>query len=626
MNKTLEAGLVLVVAFFIIMGVWRSSEIGLVPGFLFPMDDSYIHLVNARNLAEGHGLTFNTNPRDKGVSTSSIGWTLLLAAGERLGCGVETAARWLGILAYILVVWLTWSLASWVFPFKSLEHSKARTTTALLVALSGNLIWFGLSGMETMVFLALALTAIVTYGNRKYPWMCLALAALAVTRVEGVLLIGTIAGATMASALARMICRFPTQSRRGFALAILLAVIPLMIWFGVVHSMTGHWLPTTLGGKQLSQMHAAVQIASGILHQKLPQDASLPWWRMAIYPVAAVLYGAGFVAGAAYLPGPKIPLPKGAETIADGISVLGLLVFVGMIVLILGTVISWIRRWRGYRIAIPLDQSSHPQSRPWLIRWASKVAMLNERQLALLALGLWVVFHGLAYWHILPIPGTASRYQVPNHQLWWLLLGIAAWKLDGRLWRWRVPVATTLLLLAAWNCVYWQGVYASDCRHMHDVRMKTANWTNVNIPKGAVIAIHDIGMMGWRGGHRIADLGGLTDPEFVGYYRSGHVDRWLAKQGAAYCVLPAKHSSEHAGFYDYAAMLGLDARHGIRLVCIAHFENDYLDWRRGAAPTWNALPAVEVYRIEYVPILRTQRPGPRAPASRININNNASYI
>ena len=158
-----------------------------------------------------------------------------------------------------------------------------------------------------------------------------------------------------------------------------------------------------------------------------------------------------------------------------------------------------------------------------------------------------------------------------------------------------------LALLVVVNAAWWRGVYGADCRHMEQVRLASAAYLANDLPADAVVAAHDIGALGWAGQRRILDMGGLIDPAYMQYAAEGRLRDWFIKEGAGYVVLPDKHSTETAGFYDYAAALGLDEAHGFRLVPLAHFENDYEDWKLGAAPTWNALPGVTVYRLELLP-------------------------
>src|SRR5262245_59945344 len=61
----------------------------------FPLDDSWIHLHFARNLAEGAGFSYNPGHPVAG-STAPL-WTLLLAAGAWLAGASVTLAKVLGV-------------------------------------------------------------------------------------------------------------------------------------------------------------------------------------------------------------------------------------------------------------------------------------------------------------------------------------------------------------------------------------------------------------------------------------------------------------------------------------------------------------------------------------------------
>ncbi len=532
----------------------------------FPMDDAYIHAVYGRNLAELGALTFNTMPPDTGIGTTSIAWTLLLTAGAPV-VGVVWAARLLGMISFLATLALVWVITGWLLP----GRPAARTFVTSLVALSGNLIWFSLSGMETMFWLALGLGAVVAYQARRWWLVGLLIGVMTLTRAEGVVLMAAVWAVELYTT---------RRVSRGLLLATGLMVLLWAPWLLFMQAKTGAWLPTSFSGKK----HAQVRGAVDIVQRSLPEGSAdldqvtnaeqmrLPWWIALLYPAGVIGYGATFVAGAGYLPGPKIPLGGPLGEVSGGLSILGIL---ALLVVFLPTLISGLR---GTAVAArERDAATHS---------------------ALLLLGVWVILHNLAYWYKLPTPGTASRYQVVNHVAWWLLAGLGAVWLEARPKR----AATMLLaLLVVVNAAWWRGVYGADCRHMEQVRLASAAYLANDLPADAVVAAHDIGALGWAGQRRILDMGGLIDPAYMQYAAEGRLRDWFIKEGAGYVVLPDKHSTETAGFYDYAAALGLDEAHGFRLVPLAHFENDYEDWKLGAAPTWNALPGVTVYRLELLP-------------------------
>ena len=116
----------------------------------FPMDDAYIHFVYARNLSEQGALFFN-HAGEKGVGTSSLLWVLLLAVGNHIGLPINGLAILLGLVSLSAVgVGLYLLLRPHLQPLPVLACS-------LFVVLSGHMLWFSLSGMETTLFLALGI-------------------------------------------------------------------------------------------------------------------------------------------------------------------------------------------------------------------------------------------------------------------------------------------------------------------------------------------------------------------------------------------------------------------------------------------------------------------------------------
>lgn len=70
----------------------------------FSLDDAYIHLVYAKNLAET-GRWFFNNPGERAVGTTSPLWVTLLAAGLNTGIPLHISAKVLGIIS-LIIIWL----------------------------------------------------------------------------------------------------------------------------------------------------------------------------------------------------------------------------------------------------------------------------------------------------------------------------------------------------------------------------------------------------------------------------------------------------------------------------------------------------------------------------------------
>ena len=89
--------------------VYLGAELFLVGGLGFPLDDSWIHLQFARNLAAGHGLSYNPGEMVTG-STAPL-WTALLALLFPLPGNVLAWTKLLGIAFHAAGVSAAWRLA-----------------------------------------------------------------------------------------------------------------------------------------------------------------------------------------------------------------------------------------------------------------------------------------------------------------------------------------------------------------------------------------------------------------------------------------------------------------------------------------------------------------------------------
>jgi hypothetical protein len=164
----------------------------------FPLDDSWIHLHFARNLAEGAGFAYNPGTPVSG-STAPL-WTLLLAAGALAAGPTLLMVKAIGVAA---------TLAAALVTRRTALALGAPRGIALLAAVgllwTGPMAWGALSGMEVSVAALLVALALLAHArDRLAP--CAAWAALAaVARPEALLLVPFLA-------LAR-----PPCVRRGLA-------------------------------------------------------------------------------------------------------------------------------------------------------------------------------------------------------------------------------------------------------------------------------------------------------------------------------------------------------------------------------------------------------------------------
>lgn len=229
---------------------YLTVEIYLLGGRLgFPLDDSWIHLQFARNLAAGNGLSFNPGELVPG-STAPL-WTALMSLIFFLPGNPLFWTKLFGILLYLTGGLLTYRLA------RELDLKVWAAGLATVITLSTSwLVWSALSGLEISLFVVLSLTGMLLHlGERRdparFPVSLPVLALSFLARPEAALLI-----------LAAVVDRFlkfrqdssgrwrwtpPTWRSWILALGVALLIVAPVLFFNLV--VTGSVLPTTFGAK-----------------------------------------------------------------------------------------------------------------------------------------------------------------------------------------------------------------------------------------------------------------------------------------------------------------------------------------------------------------------------------------
>lgn len=543
----------LTIALILAVAVSGISLIFLLPSPLeFPMDDAYIHLVYARNLAESGRLYFSM-PDEIGVATSSLVWVLLLAAGHLLGLPMILVSKTLGIASLIAVGISIFTLLDSIWPrWKSL-------TAALLICLSGNMLWFSLNGMETTLFLALGLTALLLYRAGRWGWLGVVLGLLILTRPEGILL-------AVCLGLIDLLAR--RRLTRDLARAALLAILICAPWFLYLQWRTGDFLPTSAGGKQFS-----VFTTIGYMVERYHLPGILRQFPGLLYPFMWIVYLLEFALGGISLPSPKLTYGGSNGNPAVNLSIWA---FPAVMLVI------WLAIQSGKRFF------SLPRWRAW---------MLHPRRRVFLIFFAWVVLHNLVYMFFMPIPGTASRYGAVNYILLWMAI-VAG--LSALVSRPRLQIAATIgiLFIGICNTFYWNTVYDANIDHMLNVRIAAADYMREQMPADRCAAF-DIGAMRYFGGRPIVEIAALIDPQANQWVTAGKVDEYLAQHEVTCLILPGRTGHSNEGIYDLAQMLNLDSSPLFEMELVKAFEIDHERWLLGYLPTANYQASVAIYRLKY---------------------------
>jgi len=250
---------------------WRSAI----------LDDAYITYRYAENLILGNGLVFNLGERVEG--TSSLLWTVLLAAGMQLGLTPDALSQVMATTANLVL-----ALVAYFFARRRLGHSPYwALITPLFMVANLNFVAWAAHGLETCLFalcttVGLMLAAPNEAGKlpegARARYGALALCAAIYTRPEG-LLYAAIAG------IPRVIrfLRSPKLRRDDqiFAFPLLLSVA---ILFSFRFSYYGEWLPNTFYAKATG---GAGNWTDGLWYLKAFWDQSLVYG-FAILPLAGL--------------------------------------------------------------------------------------------------------------------------------------------------------------------------------------------------------------------------------------------------------------------------------------------------------------------------------------------------
>ncbi len=195
------------------------------------VDDSMIYLRYARNLLEGRGWVYN--PGEWVDGATSTGNTLLLTLASWLSGGRYELAQvllfGLGVGATGTFTFLLFSARGWV---------AAIVACACVMSLP-YLYW--LIGMDAPLILGFATAATWCYTRRRFKLCAILLAALCLTRGDGVVLATTIC--------VHYLWTQPKSQWREFGFALLLFVVPLLTWATISWSLFGSFVPKTLGAK-----------------------------------------------------------------------------------------------------------------------------------------------------------------------------------------------------------------------------------------------------------------------------------------------------------------------------------------------------------------------------------------
>lgn len=436
--------------------VGQVRELG---GTYFLIDDAWIHLRFARNLAEGNGFSFNPG-HPIAASTAPL-WTVLLAASYKATGELSLSAYFWGIVLLATTCFLTYRLAMLLSGSFFLAAA-----SAALVALCPWLTWSALSGMEIMLSAALILTTL--FLHLKYQddrgwksWLGAAAAGFTtLARPEAYVLF-------MAMVIHRVVRSLLTAREEGRRTTLVWLAISALVFALIVLpyglfslKTTGSFFPNTYSAK-VGDLGLIGAIENGSAPGIWQAVFANPWLYLADFAEALAMISAVLA----------VALPFGLLGLLRRDTFL-LPLFLLLFPLVVGMIIPTDRvSWPWYRHMLNLTPL-------FVLTSLVGVDLLLEKVLA-----------------------RAPNWARPLRKS---LVGLLA-------------IAIGLLFLTSLPAV--RGSFVSRGATIKKEHVAIAGWINEHLPPEAIIAASDIGIVGFYTPNFVIDTEGLITPEILGQHR-----------------------------------------------------------------------------------------------------------
>jgi hypothetical protein len=201
---------------------------------------------------------------------------------------------------------------------------------------------------------------------------------------------------------------------------------------------------------------------------------------------------------------------------------------------------AWISLGLTYRInnyLMPILASPFIALLPGAVIWMSR--RIRSWDWAAIATLLWFV--GYIGLYFLRLPAYQhGRYIIPAFPILylWGVLGLVEYVTSPKANR-RISLVWTSLtgLLCLLFTIVAARQNAADVAWIEKEMVGTAKWVEENLPPDALLAVHDIGALGYFDQHPIIDLAGLVSPDVVPFIRDqDRIAAYLDQRGADYLV------------------------------------------------------------------------------------------
>ncbi len=175
----------------------------------------------------------------------------------------------------------------------------------------------------------------------------------------------------------------------------------------------------------------------------------------------------------------------------------------------------------------------------------SLINAIRKPNWGLLTLVLWFFGYGAIYALRLPMTYQHGRYLIPLIPVFYVIGFLGTVNLFSRdvvnkTRKTNYSIFAGLIMALISLIFAVSGVIAliDDIRTIDTLMVQPAEWIKENSDQGDVIAVHDIGAMGYFGERRIIDLAGLIQPELIPIIgNEGEIQKFLVESKADYLVI-----------------------------------------------------------------------------------------
>lgn len=412
----------------------------------FPLDDSWIHQVYGRNLAQNGEWAFV--PGQPSAASTSPLYTVLLSVGYRLNLPFEFWTHLLGVLALTAAAAFAARLADRILP----DRVFAGGLAGLGVIFTWHLIWAAASGMETMLF------GMFTLATMFFAWREL-------DEHNFVLPTITSRRAAMRGLIFGIVSALTTLTRPEGVLVAAIAGVGLLflrprtliVW--IIGAAVGFGVTMT------PYLLLNLQLTGGLL----PNTAAAKFAQHA--PLLTISY---------------------PERVSD--------------------------------MLIPIIAGGQALLLPGAIVYCIMAATTSKRREIVLRLlpVVWPVALIGLYAARLPAYYQHGRYVIPALPAL-VTVGVvgtiviverARKSLLGRTFS-RALALSAMLILLFFALISGVDVYRRDVTIINEEMVASAHWIRDNIPPEEILAVHDIGAVGYFAPRPIVDVAGLISPDII---------------------------------------------------------------------------------------------------------------